>query len=247
MDTKRRVLVVGGRDFNVPTWAEDAFEIELITGEDGRGNGLLEPRHQADAVVIMADYCSHNFSQQAQRLANEWDVPWFGCRGGWASAVERASLSGLDWFANAIESAAKERDDKDLLRKEAEEAVQSAWTAVIEDGRARVAAAEKRLGKERRHRERLEVTIDAQRRTIERLRDGAEARIIGEIRKQAKQVRDVELKKLVPVKGAVAEVTEALESIGGLLRSGIARLKTASESLESSMNGGSEKKDEFPR
>ena len=43
---KRRVLVVGGLAFNIPKWADRAFDIELITGDkNGKtgGTGFLSP------------------------------------------------------------------------------------------------------------------------------------------------------------------------------------------------------------
>jgi hypothetical protein len=206
--TKRhKLLVVGGRDHNIPAWASAAFEIELVpTDCPTDGDGKIEPKSPADAIVIHTDYVSHNFSNQARAFAGAWKVPWFGVRKGWSSAVGRAATMRLDWFVDAVQLGGQAIADSNGPRAdEAKELVENAWKGVAEHERARADAAEKRLGKEARDREKVESALA-------RIRSGAEVRIVGEIRRRAAEVRAVEHEKLAPIRSAAAELVRSVRS-----------------------------------
>lgn len=202
---KHRLLVVGGRDNNVPAWADAAFEVELVRCDVATdGKGKLEPKHRAEAIVIHLDFVSHNFSEQARAIAGEWNVPWFGVRKGWSSAVDRAARMGLNWFVDAVQTGGEAVAGKNEPRaEEAKALVENAWKDAAEYAQARAAAAEKRLGQETKKREQIESTLD-------RLRSGAEARIVGEIRRRAAEVRASEHLRLAPIRKAAADLVRSV-------------------------------------
>lgn len=207
---KHRVLVVGGREENIPMWAHEAFDIELIDGTNG-GRGRLKPEHAAEVVVIAFDYVSHNYSEQAQKIANGWGVPWFGVRGGWASAVERAARAGLNWFVNGLQKDAESKPEGDPEREEALRVVDNAWRFTVEHERVRANAAEKRLGKETRRRQQLEETVTRQRAAAER--------IVAELQNRHAKVREEEHDALRAflddIDEATAQARKAAEQLEG--------------------------------
>jgi len=201
---KHRLLVVGGRDNNVPAWAEAAFEVELITGEQESGRGKLEPKQAAEAVVIHLDYVSHNYADQAREWAGKWNVPWFGVRKGWSSAVDRAARMGLAWFVDAVQLGGEAVAGKNEPRaEEAKQLVENAWKDAATYAQARAAAAEKRLGQETKRREQIEGVLD-------RVRGGAEQRIVSEIRRRAAEVRASEHQRLGPIRKASADLIRSV-------------------------------------
>ena len=180
---RRRVLVVGGKEKNIPVWARNAFEIELVDQqEQSSGKGKLGSQ-PADAIVICTVAVSHNFSKQAHELGRDWGVPVLKARDGWSSAVQGAARCGADWFVDAVQRAGENLMMKNAPRaEEAMEAVDNAWKALAVVEREKTVAAMKRLGKLNARLEKIE---DA----YSRLRSGAQERVLQEIRQRAAEIR----------------------------------------------------------
>lgn len=212
---RHRLLVVGGRENNIPAWAEAAFEVELISGEQESGRGKLEPKQAAEAVVIHLDFISHNYADQAREWAGKWNVPWFGVRKGWSSAVDRAARMGLVWFVDAVQLGGEAISSSNAPRaEEAKAIVENAWKEAAEYAQARAAAAEKRLGQEVKRREGIESVLI-------RVRGGAEQRIVGEIRRRAAEVRASEHQRLAPIRSASAELIRSVRKAQDVIASAL--------------------------
>lgn len=210
MAGQHRLLVVGGLPKDIPSWASSVFEIEQITGHSNGGSGRLAPEHKAEAVIICYDFVSHNFSEQAQRQANRWGVPWFGVRGGWSIAVEKAARAGLDWFVDALQGNAETKGEDDPERQADMNVVHNAWAKTVDYERERAEAATKRLGKEMRRREAAEALVTRQRE--------AARRVVDELEKRHKATLDEERAKR-------AEIVEEFESVAAQAEEAIERLR----------------------
>lgn len=231
---KHRILVVGGLPYNIPKWAHHAFEIDLIEGCSSGGTGPLVPKTVPDAVVIRIDFVSHGYSEQAVDFARSHSIPWFTCRGGWSSVIERAVQQGIDWFADAIQSAGEELlEDGDENGVEVTDAVDNAWKTLADYERRKAHAAETRLGKERRKREKAEEHLRA-------LRSGAEQRIISAIRQQAQEVRESELSKLASIREAATKVVKDAEATERAVETALERLRQSCEVLRQLLAKGGE-------
>jgi hypothetical protein len=175
--TKRRVLVVGGKDYNVPTWARRAFVIDLIDADTNSGNATLNPP-RADVIVVQVNYCSHNFSGQAHELGRKWGVPVLKARDGWSSAVAHAARNKVDWFVDAVQLAGQRLETKNPPQaEEALEAVENAWKETAQYEREKAAALAIRMT-------RLEAKLEKVSDAYDRIRSGAEQRVLAAIQQQ---------------------------------------------------------------
>lgn len=179
-DNRPRVLVVGGKDYNIPSWARTAFNIDLYDGE--RGDGTINPTPAA-LIVVQVNWTSHNLSSQAHQLGRDWNVPVLKARDGWSSAVAHAARNRVDWFVDAVQMASTQLSKKDPPQaEEAVEIVDNAWKATAEYERDRFDAAEKRMVK-------VETKLKNVEELLARARNGAKERIIEEINRRANEAR----------------------------------------------------------
>jgi len=199
--SRPRVLVVGGKEKNIPIWARNAFEIELIDQQaQSSGKGKLGSQ-RADAIVICTVAVSHNFSRQAHELGSEWGVPVLKARDGWSSAVQGAARCGADWFVDAVQMAGESLVAKNAPRaQEALETVDNAWKALAEAEREKADAAIKRMAK-------LQAKLDKVEDAYSRLRSGAQERVLQEIRQRATELRR---EMRAPVIGEAAEIVDGV-------------------------------------
>ena len=176
--SKRRVLVVGGKDYNIPSWARRAFVIDLIDADANSGNSTINPQ-PADCIVVHVNYVSHNFSGQAHELGRKWKVPVLKARDGWSSAVAHAARNKVDWFVDAVQLAGQQLvEDDEEAAEEAIEAVDNAWRETALYEREKATGAERRMAK-------LEGKLDKVSSAYERVRNGAEARILNAIKQRS--------------------------------------------------------------
>lgn len=185
---RRRVLVVGGSLRNIPIWARNAFDIELVDQYAGGGKGKGQLSNEVsgtdpEAIVVCVKFVSHNFSSQAHELGAELDIPVLKARGGWSTAVSEAARIGTDWFVDAVQRAGSaltvQRPDEAL---EALEVADNAWKAFAQAEQAKAEAAVKRMTK-------VQVRLDKVEGLYERLRGGAEQRVMAEIQRRARAMR----------------------------------------------------------
>lgn len=199
--SRRRVLVIGGKPKNVPTWAKRAFDIDLIESDYQGGNRTLSP-DPADAIVVVVNWVSHNFSGQAHDLGRRWGVPVLKARDGWASAVKGAATCKLDWFVDAVQLAGRSLAHKNRPRaEEAVEAVDNAWKDLAVVEREKAEHLEKRVGKLREKVETLE-------QSLKRVRSGAQERVIAEIGRRANEVRKRRSEDLEPLMNEIRLMRE---------------------------------------
>lgn len=179
--TTRRVLVVGGRQNNIPSWARDTFDIEHVDQECG--DKPFTVKHKADCIVVQVNWASHVMSGLAHELGRQWEVPVLKARDGWSSAVAHAARNKVDWFVDAVQLAGR-RQKKDDPEKavEVEEIVDNAWKNHAIQEREKAEAAEKRLAK-------VQAKFEKVSEAYERLRSGAEQRVIQAINRRAKELR----------------------------------------------------------
>ena len=190
--TKRRVLVVGGKDYNVPTWARRAFNIDLVDADE-RGDLSVRDPSSADVVVICVNYISNSVSGQARAISRKWNLPILKARDGWATAVTQAAQLKIDWFVDAVQLAGQELADVEVL-----EAVDNAWRTATHHERVKSDNLEAKLA---------QISSD-----FERVRSGAEKRVLAAIQQQRAQVgrdADTDHWALVEV-GLMKEAVEAL-------------------------------------
>lgn len=77
---KKRVIIVGGMDFNIPPQLKEHFEIvKHITQESSRYNSIP----QADYIFVFAQWSKHNVVEQVKHDAPT--IPLIRLRMGWAS------------------------------------------------------------------------------------------------------------------------------------------------------------------
>jgi hypothetical protein len=218
---RRRVLVVGGKDYNVPTWARRAFEINLVA-TDERGDLIVPEPESADVIVICVNYIANSVSGQARAIARKWNLPTLKARDGWSSAVAQAAQLKIDWFVDAVQLAGQDLADEDPPQAEAAlEVVENAWRNAAHHEREKTEDLEAKLAK---------VSSD-----FERLRSGAEQRVLAAIAQQRTQqgLRDPDTEHWAQVEvGLMKEAVEAL-----LLR--MQRLeKSLRNGVSSPPNGG---------
>ena len=211
---QRRVLVVGGKERNIPIWARTAFDIELVdqnTGA-GKGKGKLSSHvtgRPPEAIVICTKFVSHNFAGQAHDMGADLDVPVLKARDGWSTAVAEAARIGTEWFVDAVQRAGRgltiHQPDK---AQEALEVVDNAWKALAhaaEDQadreREKAAAAAKRMVK-------VQARLDKVEAAHERLRSGAADRVMAEIKRRSKEMQR---------SNGSALTDEVKEQIGGVI------------------------------
>lgn len=214
--SKPRVLVIGGKRKNIPAWAEAAFEITLLD-QDGSKSRIDPSDVPPAAIVIYTGAVSHQHSGQAHEMGATWDIPVLKARDGWSTAVEQAAQIGADWFVNAVQTGAQALDTKNPPRsKEGLEVVDNAWRDLAEQEVAKSEAMAKRLRK-------VQTKLDKANEVISRLRSGAEARIVAEIRARAAMVRqerdalDTERKIVHGIVRNVASWLEQLAPVGDLI------------------------------
>ena len=193
---RRRVLVVGGKERNIPIWARTAFDIELVSQETGggkKGKGKLDSYTSGtkpDAIVVCTKFVSHNFAGQAHEMGADLDIPVLKARDGWSTAVSEAARIGTDWFVDAVQVAGSaltvQRPDEAL---EALDLVDNAWKALAQAEKAqadlereKAEAAIKRMAKVQGKLEKVEGLY-------ERLRSGAADRVMAEIKRRAAEMR----------------------------------------------------------
>ena len=204
--SKRRVLVVGGKDYNVPSWARRAFVIDLIDAEAHGGNSSINPP-RADCIVVQVNYVSHNFSGQAHELGRKWKVPVLKARDGWSSAVAHAARNKVDWFVDAVQLAGQQLIDEDEeAAEEAIDVVDNAWKETALYEREKATGAERRMAK-------LEGKLDKVAAAYDRVRSGAEARIITAINQRSAEAERSRGSDLDWTKLELKEMREAAEAL----------------------------------
>jgi len=197
---RRRVLVIGGKEKNIPVWARNAFDIELIDQQTQGGKGRLDTQ-PADAIVVCTIAVSHNFSKQAHEMGRVWGVPVLKARDGWSSAVQDAARVRADWFVDAVQMSGEALVAKNPPRaQEALETVDNAWKALAEGEREKADAAIKRMAK-------LETKLNKVEEAYNRLRSGAQERVLQEIRQRAAELRR---EMRAPVIGEAAEIVDGV-------------------------------------
>lgn len=202
-DNKRRVLVVGGKDYNIPSWARTAFDIDLYDGE--RGDGAINPKPAA-LIVVQVNWTSHNLSGQAHQLGRDWGVPVLKARDGWSSAVAHAARNRVDWFVDAVQMAGQQLATKNPPQaEEAVVAVDNAWKETAEYERDRFDAAKKHMVK-------LEGKLKNVEDLLARARNGAKERIIEEINRRANEARRTAAGDISFLNIEVAGIREQLEA-----------------------------------
>lgn len=217
----RKILVVGGDERNIPTWAKRAFTIEHVHGESKGGKGRLQVKKNPEAIVVVVEHVSHNYSGQCHELGRALDIPVLKARGGWASAVAGAAKNRCDWFVDAVQRSAESLDAKNPPQSEAGlEAVENAWKDVAEHERKRCDAATKRLGV-------VQNRLDKVEHTLERVRSGAQERVLAEVRHRASEIREQRDKILRPIADEVIVLSRALIECGGRLERIEERLQSA--------------------
>jgi hypothetical protein len=180
--TTRCVLVVGGSWRNIPSWARDAFDIEHIDQE--HGDGPFRVKQKADCIVVQVNWTSHAMSGQAHDLGRDWDVPVLKARDGWSSAVAHAARNKVDWFVDAVQLAGRRRKKTEPEKAaEIEEVVDNAWKEHALNEREKAEAAERRLQK-------IQTKLDKVTAAYERLRSGAEQRVLQAINQRARELRE---------------------------------------------------------
>ncbi|HET6497160.1 MAG TPA: hypothetical protein VFH61_17560 [Thermoleophilia bacterium] len=210
---RHRVLVVGGQTKNIPIWARSAFEIDLVSQEagGGKGRGKLASHlsdQEPDAIVIAVKFVSHGFSSQAHDLGAELDIPVFKARGGWSTAVEEAARIGTDWFVDAVQQAGSTLTvHSPGAAQEALGVVDNAWKALAHAEQAQAEREREKAQAATRRMSKVQTRLDKVEATYERLRSGAEQRVIAEIQRRAKEMRESNGSALT------SEVKEAVVSV----------------------------------
>ena len=218
---KRQVLVVGGDERNIPVWATRAFSIEHVRGNAHGGNRRLPVKKNPEAIVVIGDHVSHNFSGQAHDLGRALKVPVLKARSGWATAVAGAAKNRLDWFVDAVQVSGESLSAKNPPRsEEAEKAVENAWKETAQYERDRTDAATKRLRD-------VQTRLDKVEHTLDRVRSGAQERVLGEVRRRANEIRVARDEILRPISEEVIVLSRALHEIGSRLESIEERLQDA--------------------
>jgi len=214
-----RVLVVGGDERNVPTWAKGAFEIEHIGGESQKGR--LAPKANPEAVVVVVDFVSHNFSGQAHDLGRALSIPVLKARSGWASAVAGAAKNRLDWFVDACQTTGEALEQKNPPQSaKAAAAVDNAWKKTAEYERRKCDAATKRLRD-------VQTRLDKLEHVLARVRSGAQERVLAEVRRRASELRERQDNIVRPVADEIPLLRRALDEVAGRLDSLEERLRDA--------------------
>lgn len=216
----KRVLVVGGNWHNIPNWARDAFDIEHV--DQDQRNGVLQPKAKADCVVVQVNWTSHNMSGQAHELGRKWEVPVLKARDGWSSAVAHAARNKIDWFVDAVQLAGNRRaKEAPEEAAEVEEIVNNAWRAHAMHEREKAEAAESRLRK-------VQAKLDKTSEAYERLRSGAEERVIQAITQRAKELREVMSEERAQLQDELDEVAREaaqfaarIKRLENVLRNGV--------------------------
>lgn len=203
---KKRILLVGGHWKNVPAWVRASFDLEHVAQDRDTGSLETAKAAQADVVVILTSWCSYHTSLQAHELARQWGVPALHSRQGWSAVLQEAGRRGLTWLMDAVKAHGDSPEPSESAQ-EARGEVEGAWKAVAEDSQARERALEKRLAK-------VERAMAEQGAHLTRLRSGAEARVLAEIRRRANEVRQSERARLIPLQEAVTKLLAALEPVG---------------------------------
>lgn len=204
MSNKSRVLVIGGMPKNVPAWAQVAFEIDLLD-QNGPKSRIDQSGQPPRAIVVYTSAVSHQHSCQAHDMGARWDIPVLKARDGWSTAVEQAARIGATWFVDAVQMGSQAISGKNPPRsEEGLELVDNAWRDLAKQEVAKREALEKRLRK-------VQGKLDGAMDTITRLRSGAEARVVAEIRRRAAEVR-TEREEL---RGMVLRLRAALKAWDG--------------------------------
>lgn len=180
---KRRILVVGGVDKNIPTWIRCAFEIDHFESEHGR-NVAPSSKAAVDAVIVLNAWVSHKHYYDARSFAESRKVPCLVSPGGWSKAIRLAAEIGLDWFISAIEQA-KDRMLREEDQEELDQVIDNAWREAYEREWAKNQVLEKRLAKDRKMFDKA-LASKAKART----REEAANRVITEVREAAKRQRE---------------------------------------------------------
>lgn len=179
---KRRIMVVGGVDKNIPNWIRSAFELEHFTSERGVSEALSSST-PFDAVIVLNAWVSHRHYYDARSFAESRNIPCLTSPGGWSKAVRLAAEIGLDWFIASIEQA-KDRTLNEDDKEEIEHVIDNAWREAYEREWAKNQVLERRLAKDRKACDKARTSkIKAKRR------EEAADRVIAEVREAAKRQR----------------------------------------------------------
>jgi len=211
--TKHSVLVIGGDARNIPKWARAAFSIEHVYAETGSGNGKLSVKGSPEAIVVITDHVSHNFSDQAISLGRDLKIPVLKARSGWATAVANAAKHRIDWFVDAVQ-VASEKD----AEHPAAEIIDNAWKATAEYERERCEALSDRLKE-------VQARLLKAEEVAARAKGAAQQRVLAEVARRANEVRKRHTDLIEPVAEEVAllklglgRITERLAAIEQRLR-----------------------------
>ena len=214
--TSKRVLVVGGGWHNIPSWARDTFEIEHIDQE--HGDKLFSVKGRADCVVVQVNWASHSMSGQAHELGRKWEVPVLKARDGWSSAVAHAARNKVDWFVDAVQLAARRtKKTEPVEAAKIEEIVENAWKMHALHEREKAEGVERRLAK-------VQAKLDKVSAAYERLRSGAEQRVISALNQRASELRE-------QLASETGQVQAELNAMADEASAFIARVRTLEQRL----------------
>lgn len=204
METKKRVLVIGGMDKNIPTWIHKTFEVEHYEQET-HFKRAIAPKERPDVVIVLKSWISHKQCADAKDYATKNNIPFIMADGGWAMAVQRAVEAGLDWFAHDIDKSLGKMAEP--VKKEADEVVERAWEGAYKREFERSKAFEKRHIKDREKLEKAEASLAA----AEKREDAAE-RVIAKIREAAQERKQDNERTKAEVQKIAREVTAKIDS-----------------------------------
>ena len=218
---RHRILVVGVDARNIPSWAQRAFDIEHVYGEEQGGNRRLPVKRNPEAIVVIGEHISHNFSGQAHDVGRALGVPVLKARSGWATAVAGAAKNRLDWFVDAVQVSGEALEEKNPPRAaEAAELVENAWKETAQYERDRCDAAIDRM-------KTVTTKLEKTEEILGRVRGGAQERVIAEVQRRAREIKEQRDKLLQPVLDELPVLRIALDKIAGRLDSFEERLRDA--------------------
>lgn len=82
-DQKKKVLVIGGIDKNIPPWIITAFDVEHIEQQD-HFKRLIAPKNKPDVVIALKSWLSHKQCNDAREFAVTNEIPFIISDGGWS-------------------------------------------------------------------------------------------------------------------------------------------------------------------
>lgn len=207
MDSKKRILVVGGMDKNIPNWIHKVFEVEHYE-QEAHFKRVIAPKERPDVVIALKSWISHKQCADARDYAIKNEIPFVMADGGWSTAIQRAVEGGLDWFAHDIDRSLGKMSEP--VKKEADELIERAWEGAYRRELERAEALEKRHRKDRQKLESALARLDAAEK-----RESAAARVIAEVREAARQRKEDTEKAKAEIQKISNEISAKLDAFLG--------------------------------